>query len=433
VKKAKYYSTPEVAVAMKEGLCQRHLSAPSTVLSESQLMNASADTQFENDLVPLNSSSSSLTSSQTDSPGIHRSWYLKKSSTHTRVRSMTPKEKKEIRTQRKNLPSMIEVTSKDKVIAEIIATEATYVDDLNVVVKVFIDLMKKFNALSEADMSAIFSNVEELYEINKSLLTDLVAIIPNINEMAGDSFDCPPIGDVFVRHLPKLSGYTTYLCNKDLSSRVVKKVGNVYGFGLAIELCKEHPESNNLGLGDYLIKPVQRLCKYPLLFKELVKQLKPEDPQLPVLNRVTSEIEAIAEITNKTITNTEKLNQMMKIMGADISPLIEGSTMIRDGVIHKVIKGSKKEEMFFWILDKIIMWHPTKATLRKRKQDKDNFILVFSISSLSDTELDNLKHSFCLLYKNEKGKEKKLVFCAKSYLEKLCWVEDIRAQMDKLT
>jgi len=295
-----------------------------------------------------------------------------------------------------------------------------------VAIKVFMEPIKRYKALSEADISAMFSNIEDLYEINKALLLSLIELIPQVNELSDDTSHCPPIADVFLRHLDKFTGYTTYLCNKELSARIGKKVENMSHFSSVIAQCKDNPECNGLGLGDYLIKPVQRLCKYPLLFKELRKQLLPDDPQLSVLNEVISEIEKLTEITNRTITNTEKLNEVKKIMGNEISPLLEGVTMIRDGIVF-VVARSKKEESFFWLLDKLILWHPTRATLRKVVKSKyKSSLSIDAITSICEDEYERQKHSFSLKYTNAKGKEKQVVFCALSYLEKLCWVEDIK-------
>lgn len=48
--------------------------------------------------------------------------------------------------------------------------------------------------------------------------------------------------------------YTTYLCNKELSTRVVKKVENMSLFSFVISQSKENPECNNLGLGMFFIE-----------------------------------------------------------------------------------------------------------------------------------------------------------------------------------
>lgn len=63
--------------------------------------------------------------------------YLKKSSTQAMNRSSgIQKERPGIRQHRKALPEILEVASKDKVIKELIITEALYVDDLSIIIKV---------------------------------------------------------------------------------------------------------------------------------------------------------------------------------------------------------------------------------------------------------------------------------------------------------
>jgi hypothetical protein len=46
-----------------------------------------------------------------------------------------------------------------------------------------------------------------------------------------------------------------------------------------------------LGLESYLIKPVQRLLKYPLLLKELRKCTPPDDPEYALIEHALGQIE----------------------------------------------------------------------------------------------------------------------------------------------
>lgn len=46
------------------------------------------------------------------------------------------------------------------------------------------------------------------------------------------------------------------------------------------------------------------------------------------------------------MSNAEKLNEVRKIMGSDIMPLLEGATMIRDGILFFANK-SKREEVIY--------------------------------------------------------------------------------------
>eukprot|EP00026_Physarum_polycephalum_P003270 Phypoly_transcript_03280.p1 GENE.Phypoly_transcript_03280~~Phypoly_transcript_03280.p1 ORF type:complete len:761 (+),score=144.71 Phypoly_transcript_03280:174-2456(+) len=461
-KDPKYYSNPEPAITTKDGVLQRHLSAPSSVLNENQLHTPNADgqeipggsilarthsverpmiitrtpsTEMNGSFVtsgPESPHGSHLRTSTEDSPTTLRSWYLKKHSVQERSASSIPKERPEYRAHLKGLPDIVDISYKNKCIKEIFTTEASYVDDLFVTIKVYKEPMHRYKTVSDEGIVAIFSNIEELYEINKSLLTSMLDLIPSINELAADDTPCPPIGDIFLQHLGQFSGYTTYLCNKDLSSRVVKKVENSAHFASLMLECKQTRDCHGLGLTDFLIKPVQRLCKYPLLFKELQKHLSPDDPQIPLLNQVISEVEKLAEVANKNITTSEKIQEVRKIMGPDVLPLLEGAKMVRDGSVFVVSK-TKKEESCFWLFDTLLLWHPMRATLRKvvKSSKLKTAITTSAIISVCEEEHDHFKHSFALQYININGKEKKAVFCAQSYLEKLCWIDDIKAQLGK--
>ena len=74
------------------------------------------------------------------------------------------------------------------------------------------------------------------------------------------------------------------------------------------EEAKEKPECQGLVLGSFLIKPVQRMCKYPLLLKVILKNT-PEDhidyqdlaAAIARFERILSDInEAKAEFENES-------------------------------------------------------------------------------------------------------------------------------------
>jgi hypothetical protein len=53
--------------------------------------------------------------------------------------------------------------------------------------------------------------------------------------------------------------------------------------------------ARNLDLEAFLIKPVQRICKYPLLTRELLKVTPDDHPDFEALTRAHDVLEAIAE------------------------------------------------------------------------------------------------------------------------------------------
>lgn len=66
--------------------------------------------------------------------------------------------------------------------------------------------------------------------------------------------------------------YAIYCSNHENASRVYERLLQTNPqFNEWINLQKLNPATKGAGLESYLIKPVQRLCRYPLLLRELIK------------------------------------------------------------------------------------------------------------------------------------------------------------------
>ena len=75
------------------------------------------------------------------------------------------------------------------------------------------------------------------------------------------------------------------------------------------------PESRNLGLSHFLIKPVQRICKYPLLLRELIKNTEEGHPDRRDLDEALLRIETVVAIVNEAARQTENVNRLLDLQG----------------------------------------------------------------------------------------------------------------------
>lgn len=104
-----------------------------------------------------------------------------------------------------------------------------------------------------------------------------------------------------------------------------------------------------MGIEFYLIKPIQRICKYPLLFSDLLRHTPsahPEHAQISsVLNRML-ELTRQMDKENKRAENLCKKREL-KEKFTDFSGKselhIEGSEYIRDGEIYVSNLSSKRD------------------------------------------------------------------------------------------
>lgn len=81
-------------------------------------------------------------------------------------------EKNDVEIKRKN--------RKEQAILEIFNTEASYLKQLELVQHYFIEPLNEKRILNETDMQCIFSNIENIYELNGALLNELKVNISNV-------------------------------------------------------------------------------------------------------------------------------------------------------------------------------------------------------------------------------------------------------------
>lgn len=70
------------------------------------------------------------------------------------------------------------------------------------------------------------------------------------------------------------------------------------------------------------MKPMQRICKYPLLFKELLKHTGPDHPDYSNLNSAFEVMTKLVESINATSRESENIRKIIEIenslVGAEV-------------------------------------------------------------------------------------------------------------------
>ena len=66
--------------------------------------------------------------------------------------------------------------------------------------------------------------------------------------------------------------------------------------------CSRLPECAKINILGYLIKPVQRICRYPLLFKEIIKVTNSTHPDYNNLLASIEKLEAVVAIVNEVFS-----------------------------------------------------------------------------------------------------------------------------------
>lgn len=103
--------------------------------------------------------------------------------------------------------------------------------------------------------------MEELWEVNNRLLVMLNA---EWEKPAKEQ----KVGDVFISMLEDLKKYKPYCANQVTTEETIERLlRENKDFGLFVEEVQKMDESNRQSVQSYLLKPFQRITRYPLLLR----------------------------------------------------------------------------------------------------------------------------------------------------------------------
>ncbi|KAL6043446.1 Pleckstrin y domain-containing G member 4B [Balamuthia mandrillaris] len=202
------------------------------------------------------------------------------------------------------------------VLKEILTTEREYVTSLKFIVEEYQRPLEKLGLLSPSELATVFGSINIFRGVNESLLDTIE------KWYAGTSTES--IGGIFSQVTPYLKMYSQYVNNYEKQEQeLARLLKERKEFRLFCDAVKARPESHQLELSSLLIRPVQRVCKYPLLFKELVKCTPKDSADYPKLEKVLEMVTRVADHVNSMKAHSEGLKKML-----DIQARLEGSFTI---------------------------------------------------------------------------------------------------------
>ncbi|XP_053269164.1 dynamin-binding protein isoform X2 [Pleuronectes platessa] len=161
-------------------------------------------------------------------------------------------------------PELRMLEKRSKVIEELLQTEKDYIKDLQMCVKEIIEPLQK-KQLKNVDFDELFGNISSVIDLSERLSEAL--------------HETDSIGDVFLDFKAELEEvYKIYCQNHDDAISLLEcyeKDENVHRHVLEClerlrAMYREWGKTNYINLGSFLIKPVQRVMRYPLLLMELL-------------------------------------------------------------------------------------------------------------------------------------------------------------------
>ncbi|XP_045147270.1 dynamin-binding protein isoform X3 [Echinops telfairi] len=227
-------------------------------------------------------------------------------------------------------PEQRMLEKRTKVVEELLQTEKDYIRDLEMCIeRIMVPLQQA--QVPNMDFDGLFGNMQMVIQVSKRLLAAL------------ETSDT--VGAVFLAHRLELEGtYKVYCQNHDEAISLLEiyerdeKILRQLQESLAElkSLYNEWGCTNYINLGSFLIKPVQRVMRYPLLLMELL-HTTPETHADKV--PLTSAVLAVKEINVNINEYKRRKDLVLKYRKGDEDSLMEKISKLN---IHSIIKKSNR-------------------------------------------------------------------------------------------
>ncbi|XP_078067125.1 pleckstrin homology domain-containing family G member 4B [Mustelus asterias] len=222
---------------------------------------------------------------------------------------------------------------------EMVTTEREYVKSLRYIIDNYYPEMERFDVPQDlrGKRSVIFGNLEKLYNFHSQYFLKELESCVNHPLRASHCF---------LRHQDQFGMYALYSKNKPKSDALLASHGNIFFKYKQLQL------GDKMNLASYLLKPIQRMSKYALLLKDLIKECS------EVQEQELNYLRAAEEMVKFQLQHGNDLLAMDAIRDCDVNLKEQGQLVRQDEFI--IWSGRKKYHRHVFLFEDLILFSKPK-------------------------------------------------------------------------
>ncbi|XP_028323624.1 intersectin-1 isoform X6 [Gouania willdenowi] len=192
-------------------------------------------------------------------------------------------------------------------IHELIVTEENYVNDLQLVTETFHKPLLECELLTEKEVAMIFVNWKELIMCNIKLLKALRVR----KKMSGDRMPVKMIGDILTNQLPHMQPYIRFCsCQLNGATLIQQKTDDNPEIKDFLKRLAMDPRCKGMPLSSFLLKPMQRVTRYPLIIKNILENTPESHPDHSHLKAALEKAEELCSQVNEGVREKENSDRL---------------------------------------------------------------------------------------------------------------------------
>ncbi|XP_063044691.1 puratrophin-1 isoform X2 [Engraulis encrasicolus] len=225
------------------------------------------------------------------------------------------------------------------IVDEMVTTEREYVRSLRYIIDHYFPEMERADLPQDlrGKRSVIFGNLEKLVDFHSQYF---------LKELESCCNHPLRVSHCFLRHQDQFGLYALYSKNKPKSDALLASHGNSFFRHKQLEL------GDKMDLASYLLKPIQRMSKYALLLKDLIKEVsEAQEQELGYLR-------AAAEMVKFQLRHGNDLLAMDAIRDCDVNLKEQGQLVRQDE--FTIWYGRKKCQRHVFLFEDLVLFSKPK-------------------------------------------------------------------------
>ncbi|XP_039073615.1 rho guanine nucleotide exchange factor 26 [Hyaena hyaena] len=303
-----------------------------------------------------------------------------------------------------------EERKRQEAIFEVISSEHSYLLSLEILIRMFKNSKELSDTMTKTESHHLFSNITDVCEASKKFFTELEARHQN-NIFIDD------ISDIVEKHTAStFDPYVKYCTNEVYQQRTLQKLlATNPSFKEVLSRIESQEDCRNLPMISFLILPMQRVTRLPLLMDTICQKTPKDSPKYEVCKRALKEVSKLVRLCNEGARKMER-TEMMYTINSQLEfkikpfPLVSSSRwLVKRGELTAYVEDTvlfsrrtSKQQVYFFLFNDVLI-------ITKKKSEESYNVNDYSlrdqllVESCDNEELNSSpgKNSSTMLYSRQ--------------------------------
>ncbi|XP_039930368.1 rho guanine nucleotide exchange factor 26 [Hirundo rustica] len=273
-----------------------------------------------------------------------------------------------------------EERKRQEAIFEVISSEHSYLLSLEILIRMFKNSRELSLTMTKTESHHLFSNITDVYEASKKFFEELEARHQN-NIFIDD------ISDIVARHAGStFDPYVKYCTNEVYQQRTLQRLlATNPAFKEVLSRIESHKDCRNLPMFSFLILPMQRVTRLPLLMDTICQKTPKDSAKYENCKQALKEVSKLVRLCNEGARKMER-TEMMYTINSQLEfkikpfPLVSSSRwLVKRGELTAYVedtglfsKRTSKQQVYFFLFNDVLI-------ITKKKSEESYNVTEYSL------------------------------------------------------